>query len=54
MRVPQRIRSIAPPAIAMINSHAERLQREGAQVISLGLSFALLSLGGIIGSYFTC
>jgi len=36
MRVPERIRSIAPPAIDAINSRAERLRREGAQVIGLG------------------
>lgn len=36
MRVPERIRSIAPPAIDVINARAERLRREGAQVISLG------------------
>lgn len=36
MRVPDRIRAIAAPPIGVINSHAERLRREGAQVISLG------------------
>jgi aspartate/methionine/tyrosine aminotransferase len=36
MRVPERIRSISPPPIEVISSHAEKLRREGAQVISLG------------------
>jgi aminotransferase len=36
MRIPDRIQSISPPAIETINSHAERLEREGARVISLG------------------
>lgn len=36
MRAPDRIRSISPPLIDMINSHAERLEHQGAQVTSLG------------------
>lgn len=36
MRVPERIQSIAPPAMDLLNARAERLQREGADVISLG------------------
>jgi aspartate/methionine/tyrosine aminotransferase len=36
MRVPERIRSVAPPLLDVIGSHAERLRREGAHVISLG------------------
>jgi aminotransferase len=36
MRVPERIQSTAPPLIDVISSHAERLRREGVQVISLG------------------
>jgi aminotransferase len=36
MRIPERIQSIAPPAMDLLNAQAERLRREGADVISLG------------------
>ncbi len=36
MHIPERIRSIAPPPMDVINAHAERLRRTGAPVISLG------------------
>lgn len=36
MRVPERIQSIAPPPMDLLNARAERLQREGGHIISLG------------------
>jgi len=36
MRIPERIRGIAAPPMDVINAHAAKLAREGAQVISLG------------------
>ena len=36
MRIPQRIQSVAPPLIDVINSHAESLRQKGTHLINLG------------------